>query len=84
MRISLLAVLLCAGLVASAHADGPPPEGFLPLSGIVAELEQRPDFAYVEEIELDDGYWEVEYRTRDGRERKIEIDPLTGEERARR
>lgn len=83
MRRPLLLALLAALFGAPALADRGPPEGSQPLSRIVAEVEKRSDVAYIEEIEYDDGVYEIEYRTKDGRERKLRIDPRTGAERDR-
>jgi hypothetical protein len=70
-------------LALPAIADRPPPEGSRPLSGILAEVEKRADFAYVEDVEYDDGAYKIEYRTKDGVERKLYIDPKTGQERGK-
>lgn len=59
-------------------ADQPPLAGAMPLSEIIAKLEQRSDFAYVREIDLDDGFYEVEFRTKDGRDIQLTIDPRSG------
>ncbi|MFN4284324.1 MAG: PepSY domain-containing protein [Alphaproteobacteria bacterium] len=84
---SLAAVALaasCAGFASIAAADGPPPPGAMPLSRIIAMIEQRPDLAYIEQIELERGVYEIEYKTKDGREREIDVDPRTGAEVPRR
>lgn len=81
MRKALIAVWLTAATAAPALADRGTPEGSQPLSRIVAQIEQRSDVAYIKEIEFDDGVYEIEYRTRDGKEREIKIDPRSGEER---
>lgn len=57
---------------------GGPPVGALSLSQIITQIESRPDFAYIKEIDWDDGRYEVEYRTRDGRDRVLKVDPRTG------
>ncbi len=72
---------LLAGLAAApaAMADDRPPRGSIPASEILRRVEQLPDFGWLEEMEWDDdGYWEVEYRTRDGREREVKVDPRSG------
>lgn len=72
-----VALLLSA---APAMADRTPPAQALPLSQIVAGLEARYDIHFIDEIEWDDdGYWEVEFFTRDGAKVEIRIDPLTGD-----
>ncbi len=57
---------------------GGPPAGALSLSQIITQIESRPDFAFIKDIDWDDGRYEVEYRTRDGRDRTLKVDPRTG------
>ncbi len=57
---------------------GGPPAGALSLSQIITQIESRPDFAFIKDIDWDDGRYEVEYRTRDGRDRNLKVDPRTG------
>lgn len=76
-----VAAAVALSFPAVALADPPPPADALPLSTVLEALEQEADFGHVEELEWDDGYWEVEYRTADGREVKVYLDPLTGEPR---
>jgi Peptidase propeptide and YPEB domain len=75
---SVLVLLL--GLVSPVLA-GPPPENARPLSEILRSLEQQGDFAYFDEIEWDDedDYWEIDYVTRNGGTREIEVDPVSGQ-----
>lgn len=82
MRNAMLAALFAATVAGSAYADRLPP-GSMPLSQILVKFEQQPEFAYFEEIELDDGYYEIEYRTKGGEKREIKVDPRTGEPRSR-
>jgi hypothetical protein len=72
----LLAAMLCAPSVVGAEAA--PPEGSKPLTEILRPIEARSDFAYFEEVELEDGKYKIEYYTKDGSKQKIEVDPLTG------
>lgn len=58
--------------------EGGPPVGALSLSQIITQIESRPDFAFIKDIDWDDGRYEVEYRTRDGRNRTLKVDPRTG------
>jgi hypothetical protein len=58
--------------------QGGPPAGALSLSQIITQIESRPDFAYIRDIDWDDGRYLVQYRTRDGRDRDLRIDPRTG------
>ncbi|WP_374301709.1 PepSY domain-containing protein [Ferrovibrio sp.] len=55
-----------------------PPAGSLSLSQIIIQIESRPDYAFIKDIDWRDGRYEVEYRTRDGRDRNLKIDPRTG------
>lgn len=74
-----LALMMPLAAVAAPPADDAPR-----LSQIAAtvEAELGDDLHYIESIEWDnDGYWEVEYRTRDGREVEVDIDPMTGRPR---
>ncbi|WP_300295139.1 hypothetical protein, partial [Ferrovibrio sp.] len=57
---------------------GGPPAGSLSLSQIIAQIESRPDCAFIRDIDWVEGRYEVEYRTRDGRDRVLKIDPRTG------
>ena len=57
---------------------GRAPEGSKPLTEILRPIEARSDFAYFEEIELEEGKYKIEYFTKDGSKQKIEVDPLTG------
>jgi hypothetical protein len=67
-------------LSASVLAGSPPPTDALPLSQIIQTLEQRGDVAYFGDIEWeDDGYWEIEYITRDGQKREVKVDPVSGQ-----
>ena len=54
------------------------PEGSKPLTEILRPIETRPDFAYFEEVEFEDGKYKIEYLKKDGSKQKIEVDPLTG------
>ena len=85
MRIAapLLALSFVMGSVTLAEArDMQPPADAMPLSQILAKIEQRPDFRYIDDVEWDDdGYYELEYRTKDGGEVRLKLDPKTGEVR---
>lgn len=83
MRQTLTAALLAASLAVPAFA-APPPGNARPASEVLRMIEQRPDFAYLSELDWDDdGYWKVEYRTRDGRKVELRLDPVSGEPRQR-
>ena len=85
MTRALFAALALAGLTlpAIAAADTPPPANAQPLSRIIATVEgSAQNLAFIEDVSWDDdGYWEVEYRTTDGREVEIRVDPVTGQNR---
>lgn len=74
---------LALGLhAAPALADRTPPADALPMSAIVAGLEGQYDIQFIDEIEWDDdGYWEVEFFTKDGAKVELKINPVTGEAR---
>ncbi|WP_185961481.1 PepSY domain-containing protein [Telmatospirillum sp. J64-1] len=79
-RPILAAGALAFTLAASpALADDPPPANAQPLSQIIQTLEQQIDVAYFEEIEWNDGRWEVEYIGDDGRKREVHVDPTTAQ-----
>jgi len=71
---------LVLALAAPAIADTPPPANAKPLSEIIRTIEAEPGFRFIDEIEWDDGVYEIEFYTRDG-ERKFRIDPVSGERR---
>lgn len=74
-----LAAVIAFGLASPALADAPPADA-LPLSEIIALVEQARDVAYVDEVDWDedDRVWEIEYVRRSGGEVEIEVDPVTG------
>lgn len=81
MRLTIpLAAALMMPLPLLAQ-DRPPADG-VALSQMLATLEQEADFGYIDEVDWDDdGYYEVEYHTTDGREAEVRLDPATGERR---
>jgi hypothetical protein len=81
MRIETAIAVLAVLGAGPAFAGPPPTEGSKPLSTILAQVEQKPDFRYIDEAELKDGLYKVEYYTKDGVEHKIYIDPETGKAR---
>lgn len=61
--------------------DTAPPADAMKLSEILAKFESDTgaDLAYIDEVDWDDdGYYEVEYRTTDGREVEVRLEPMTG------
>jgi hypothetical protein len=84
MPRTLLATAAAALMVAMPAFAAPTPDA-RPASEILRAVEQRPDFGHVREFEWDeDGYWEVEYATRDGGRVELRLDPRSGEPRPRR
>ncbi|HSP24775.1 MAG TPA: PepSY domain-containing protein [Saliniramus sp.] len=80
MKTFLLATTLTV-LALPALADDRPPEGSMPLSTIVTQIENEPGFAYFDEIEFDDGVWEIDYYRADGAKVSVDIDPIDGRAR---
>jgi hypothetical protein len=76
-----LALLLAVVCAPPAFADAPPPDGSKPLSDIVKQVEQTPNFRYFDEVELDSGLYEIKYYTKDGVKHKVYVDPMTGKAR---
>lgn len=81
MRIYPIALVAALAGATPAFAGPPPPDGAKPLSDILAQVEQRPDFRYIDEAEFEHGSYKVEYYTKDGVKHKIYIDPATGKQR---
>jgi Uri superfamily endonuclease len=52
----------------------------MPLSEIVRAIEQEPGFRHFDGIEWDDdGYWHIDYITKDGSRLEVEINPVRAE-----
>lgn len=82
MRIlPITTIALAASAAAPAWAGPPPPDSAKPLSTIVTQIEQKPDFRYIDEVEFEHGFYKVEYYTKDGVKHKLYIDPTTGKPR---
>jgi Peptidase propeptide and YPEB domain len=80
----MVGVVLLGGVGAHAQTAAPPipPEKSLKLSEIIAKIERRDQFRYVDEIEWDeDGVYDVIYYTSDKAKVEIKIDPVSGEPR---
>ena len=82
-RLGLLSTLslLVVALTTSCDTDEKPPANAKPLSELVRTIEQRADFQAFESIELEGGVYEVEYYTKDDKEKKLHIDPVSGAEK---
>lgn len=87
MRLSCLAAaMVAAGLVlcpmAMAQDKEPtPPKNAMKLSEIIAKVEQRDNFHYIDDIEWDDGGYDVTYYTNDKAKVEIKFDPVSGQPR---
>jgi len=82
LRAAAVALLLLSASAGTALADKRPPADAMPLSQIIALVEQRADLDFIKEVDWDDdGYYEIEYRVTGGGNREIKIDPVTGAER---
>ncbi|MDI6028155.1 PepSY domain-containing protein [Corticibacterium sp. UT-5YL-CI-8] len=86
LRKSVAPLLLLSMMAGPAFAQTTPapvpPANSMKLSEIVAKVEARTQFAYIDEIDWeDDGYYDVTYYTTDKAKVEIKIDPATGEPR---
>lgn len=87
MRTAIPGILCTALLFAApawAQAQPPPipPEKSLKLSEIIARIEQRDQFRFIDEIDWDEeGFYDITYYTSDKAKVEIKIDPVTGEPR---
>ena len=86
MRHIFIAGMITAAIfscsVAGAQEAQPPvpPQNALKLSEIVAKVEKRPGFRYIDDIEWnDDGYYDVTYFTDDKAKVEMKFNPVTGE-----
>lgn len=75
--------LLATVAVAQAQEPSPtPPKDAQKLSAIVAKIEARPDFGYIQSIEWEsEGYYEITYHTTDKAKVEIKIDVVSGQPR---
>jgi hypothetical protein len=82
-RLSLLGIvcLLTVAFNLGCDADEKPPADAKPVSEIARTIEQRPDFQAFESIEFEHGVYEVEYYTKEGKEKKLHLDPVSGAEK---
>lgn len=73
-------VVLLFGEPAFAAEESPlPPPNARKLSEIIAKVEQRNDFRYIDEVEWDSGAYTVTYYTTDKAKVEITYDPVTAE-----
>jgi hypothetical protein len=76
------AALVCGSVYAADGAQKPdvPPDKAMRLSQIVANVEGRDGFRYIDEIEWDeDGYYDVVYFTTDKAKVEMKFNPVTGQ-----
>lgn len=76
---SAIVLVLLAGTAYAQADDRAPPADSMKLSEIVTKVEQREGFRYIDDIEWDDGAYEVTYYTTDRAKVEIRFDPVTGE-----
>jgi Peptidase propeptide and YPEB domain len=84
MRRNLVTIaalgLVCCGPALGQEGGKLPPANAIKLSAIVAKVEQRADFRYVDRIEWDTGgFYDITYFTTDKARVEIKINPVTGE-----
>lgn len=77
MRFPALALALAALVFAAKASAQVVPPGLIGIENAGA-IAARYGIVKIDEIELDDGKWEIEGRDRTGRERELEIDARTG------
>lgn len=87
MPRKIVPMLLATALISGAgfgstlaqDSDQGPPQNALKLSEIIAKVEQRDGFRYIDDVEWERGFYEVTYYTVDRAKVEIRFDPLTGE-----
>ncbi|WP_410218744.1 PepSY domain-containing protein [Paracoccus sp. (in: a-proteobacteria)] len=75
--VALAVILTPTALI----AQDMPPADSMPLSEILARIETDlgEELAHFEEVDWDDdGYYNVEYRTANGSDAEMRVDPVTG------
>ncbi len=83
LTATAMALALGAGVGWAQTAQPPiPPEKAMKLSEIIAKVEGRDQFRYIDQIDWDeDGYYDIVYFTSDKAKVEIKLDPVTGESR---
>jgi hypothetical protein len=79
LMITGVASLLLAGPAFAQDAARLPPQNAKKLSEIIAKVEQRPDFRYIDEVDWDAGGYDVTYYTTDNAKVEIKFDPVTAQ-----
>jgi uncharacterized membrane protein YkoI len=79
------ASIVLLAMVSAGYAQEPtptPPKDAQKVSEIVAKIEGRPGFGYIESVEWEDeGYYQITYHTTDKAKVEIKIDAVTGQPR---
>lgn len=79
---SFAAFISCGTAFAQDASPLIPPENSLKLSEIIAKIETRDQFRYIDDIDWDeDGFYAVTYMTSDKAKVEIKIDAVTGQPR---
>lgn len=71
--------ILLSGTAMAQQDEKLPPENAIKLSEIVAKVEQREGFRYLDEIDWDQTGYTVVYYTTDKAKVEIVFDPVTGQ-----
>jgi len=81
LALSLAVVFASTAVLAQiTNETAVPPKNAMKASEIVAKIEARADFQYLDELDWDDeGYYDIVYFTRDKAKVEIKINPATGE-----
>jgi len=80
--LSTLILFAASAPLIAQDAERPaiPPQDALKASEIIARVETRNDFRYLDEVDWDEeGYYEIVYFTKDKAKVEMKIDPITGE-----
>lgn len=79
LSAATLATFCLGGVAAAQDAGNLPPQNARKLSEIIAKVEQRQGFRYIDEVDWDEGAYEVTYFTTDKAKVQIRYDPVSGE-----
>lgn len=78
----LFAPLMLTPALAQQQGPATPPANGLKLSELLAKVETRPQFHYIDEVDWDeDGYYDITYYTSDKAKVEIKLDAVSGEPR---
>lgn len=77
-----LALAATPALAQTAPAPNVPPANGKKLSEIIAKVEQRPGFRYIDDVDWDDGAYDVTYYTTDNAKVEMKFDAVSGESKA--